>query len=173
MIHTLDRETYAIIGAALQVHATLGYGFLEKVYQAAFAHELMLRSIPYEREKRLTVYYKGTPLGDDYAVDFYCYGSILVELKALKRLSKVEEAQVVHYLRATRCNRALLINFGDVHLQVRRFVDGFVEAISPASYAVAGNDVCFESGRQPAPNRLQSAESAVPMTMCEVNCGKD
>ena len=173
MIHVLDKETYAIIGAALQVHATLGYGFLEKVYQAAFEQELMLRSIPYEREKQLTVYYKGKPLGDDYAVDFFCYGSILVELKALKRLSKVEEAQVIHYLRATRCDRALLINFGDVHLQVKRFVDGFVEEIGPASYAAAGGDMYSESGRQPAPNRLQSAESAVPMTTCEVSRGKN
>lgn len=173
MIHALDRETYAIIGAALQVHATLGYGFLEKVYQAAFEQELKLRSIPYEREKRLTVYYKGMPLGDDYAVDFFCYGSILVELKALKRLSKVEEAQVVHYLRATHSKRALLINFGDIHLQVRRFVDGFVEEITPAFYAPTNRRVYPESGRQPAPNRLQSAKSAVPVTKCEVTHGQD
>jgi GxxExxY protein len=117
-----DPETYAIIGAAMEVHAVLGNGFLEAVYQDALAMEFKARSIPYDREQAIPVFYKGQKLGTPYRADFVCYGSVIVELKALKALSAVESAQVLHYLKATGFERALLINFGTSRLDYKRFV---------------------------------------------------
>ena len=117
-----DPETYAIIGAAMAVHSELGSGFLEAVYQEALELELQSRTIPYMREKELSVYYGGKKLRTFYKADFICYGSVIVELKALSELSGREYAQVLNYLKASGLNRALLINFGSPHLQYKRFV---------------------------------------------------
>lgn len=117
-----DPQTYAIIGAAMEVHRQLGRGFLEVVYQEANAVEYMDRGIPFEREVLLVVKYKGIALNCHYKVDFICYGEVLVELKALDRLTTREEAQVINYLKATGLSRALLINFGAPSLEYRRLV---------------------------------------------------
>jgi len=117
-----DRQTYAIIGAAMEVHRVLGMGFLEPAYQAAFELELGHLGIPFGREVELPVNYKGEPLGLSYRADFVCYGDVLVELKALDRLTRREEAQIVHYLVASNLSRGLLINFGAETLQFKRFV---------------------------------------------------
>ena len=124
-----DKETYAIIGAAMRVHGALGFGFLEKVYQDALEVELRLSKIPYEREKPLDILYRGIRLGEHYYADFLCYGDVIVELKALKKLNKLEESQVLHYLRASRLTRALLINFGQPSLQVVRFANGYKQTL--------------------------------------------
>ncbi len=131
-----DNETYAIIGAAQRVHAALRYGFYERIYQDALEVEFQASDIPYEREKAVEVFYRQKQLGAPYFVDFLCYGDILVELKAIKRLSKVEEAQVLHYLRATQKTRALLFNFGANHLEVRRYLNGtFTPSFSVRQHA--------------------------------------
>jgi len=122
MLETKDPQTYTIIGAAMEVHTQLGHGFLEGVYQAALAIEFAMCSIPFEREVEIPVSYKGDLLPCRYRADFVCFGDVIVEVKALKALSGVEEAQVLNYLKATRCRRALLINFGAPSLQTRRFV---------------------------------------------------
>jgi GxxExxY protein len=101
-----DPETYAIIGTAMEVHRELRNGFVEPTYQDAFAVELTLRKIPFEREKRLNVYYKGGILPSTYNADFVCFGSLLVECKAIPAIGPVEEAQVLNYLRITRLTRA-------------------------------------------------------------------
>lgn len=124
-----DKETYAIIGAAMRVHGTLGFGFLEKVYQDALEVELRHTKIPYEREKPIDILYRGIRLGEHYYADFLCYGDVIVELKALKKLNKLEESQVLHYLRASRLTRALLINFGQPSLQVVRFANGYKQTL--------------------------------------------
>jgi GxxExxY protein len=77
-----DPQTFAIIGAAMEVHRELGNGFLEGVYQDAFQHELQARNIEFAREYAVPVTYKGIPLTTPYRADFVCFGSILVELKA-------------------------------------------------------------------------------------------
>ena len=120
-----DDQTFTIIGAALRVHKTLGYGFLEKVYQDALEVEFRHTKIPYEREKAIAIYYRNIRLGEQYYADFLCYGDVIVELKAIRKLNKLEEAQVLHYLRATNCTRALLLNFGQPSLQIIRFVNGY------------------------------------------------
>lgn len=122
-----DPQTYAIIGAAFEVHNQLGSGFLEVVYQEALAQEFNLRGIPYNREQPIPITYKGELLATVYRADFVCFNEILVELKALKTLSVFEETQVIHYLKATGLKRALLLNFGTPKLFHRRFVQNYTE----------------------------------------------
>lgn len=121
-LHGRDAETYAIIGAAMEVHRTLGSEFLEPAYQAALEVEFGLRRIPCVREVGIPIHYKGVSLGVNYRVDFLCFDSILVELKSLERLTKRETSQVVHYLAASRIPVGLLLNVGAPRLQYRRFV---------------------------------------------------
>ena len=117
-----DTRTYAIIGAAMEVHSQLGCGFLEPVYQEAMAIELAIRSIPFKSQHECPINYKGRRLATYYKPDFICFDEIVVELKALGRLSSVEESQVINYLKVTRFHTGLLINFGSRSLEQRRFV---------------------------------------------------
>jgi len=117
-----DPRTYAIIGAAIEVHRHLGCGFLESVYQEALAIELGLREIPFRREVKLPVSYKGQVLVTSFCADFICFESLMVELKALAHMSGSEEAQLINYLKATRYKVGLLLNFGTRSLEHRRFV---------------------------------------------------
>jgi len=117
-----DPQTYAIIGAAMEVHRELGHGFLEAVYQEAMAVELTARKIPFHRETPLQVRYKNQPLACAYRADFICFGEILVELKAIERLGDAEKSQVINYLHATKFTRALLFNFGSSSLEHQRMV---------------------------------------------------
>jgi len=118
-----DAETYGIIGAAMRVHRQLGPGFLEAVYQEALEIEFQESDIPYRREAGLQVHYRGRVLGTHYRVDFVCHDSVIVELKAVRTVSQVEEAQVLHYLRGTRLARGILLNFANLRLEYRRFIN--------------------------------------------------
>ncbi len=117
-----DPQTHAIIGAAMEVHRHLGCGFLEAVYQEAFQRELQERSIPFKREVQIPIFYKGSLLKAEYRADFICFDSVIVELKALQKLTGVEEAQVINYLKATRHGIGLLLNFGAKSLEYRRLI---------------------------------------------------
>jgi GxxExxY protein len=108
----LHEETSGkVIGAAIEVHKVLGCGFLEAVYEEALAREMRLRGIQFDRQKPLEVTYKGEPI-KEYICDFLVEGKILVELKAMRRLSEVEEAQILNYLKASSVRVGLLFNFG-------------------------------------------------------------
>ena len=117
-----DPQTYAIIGAAMEVHQQLGCGFLERVYQEALAMEFELRNISYQCEVELPIFYKRERLQTTYRADFICYENVVVELKALSRLSGLEESQILNYLKATGIEIGLLLNFGTRSLQYKRFI---------------------------------------------------
>lgn len=118
-----DPQTYAIIGAAMEVHRVLGNGFLEAVYHEAMAIELREKCIPFEPEVSLPIMYKDTTLSCLYKADFVCFGNIIVELKSLRAISDIECAQVLNYLKATGYSRALILNFGTPRLGYQRFVN--------------------------------------------------
>jgi GxxExxY protein len=119
----LEDEVYAIMGAAMEVYYKVGTGFLEPVYQEMLAIEMNGRGIPYEAEKELVLEYKGVTLKKTYRADFICYGQILVEIKALNRLSNIEIAQILNYMKITQMRVGLLINFGArPKLEWKRFV---------------------------------------------------
>ena len=118
--------TGKIINACIEVHNELGNGFLEPVYQEALAEEFTSQGIPFEREKLLPIMYKGKILQKEYFADFVCYGSIIVELKAVAALSKAHKAQVLNYLNAAKLTIGLLVNFGETSLKwerISRFTD--------------------------------------------------
>jgi len=113
--------SYAIVGAAMEVHRILGPGFLEAVYQAALAHELALRGIRFEQLKKLPVRYKNVLVGN-YEADFVIEDKIILEIKGISRLHPKHEAQAIHYLTATGLRLAILLNFGASSLQHQRIV---------------------------------------------------
>jgi len=113
--------TFAIIGAAMEVHRVLGPGFLESVYEEALAHEFGLRGIPYERQAKLAVRYKEIIAGE-FRADFLVDGKVVVELKAIKALTEGDEAQLLNYLKGTGYRVGLLLNFGAPSLEYKRRV---------------------------------------------------
>lgn len=115
-----QKETYAIRGCLKAVAFELGNGFLEKVYQEALELEFQEAGIPYKREVKLNISYKGKPLQQEYIADFVCYDKIIIELKAVSQLNEVHEAQVFNYLKATGLDLALLVNFGESPLNIKR-----------------------------------------------------
>jgi GxxExxY protein len=122
MTRILYKElSYAVVGAAMEVHRTLGPGFLEAVYQAALAHELSLRNICFEQFRTLPVTYKGVSVGN-FEADFVVEDKIILELKATSALHPKHEAQAINYLTATGLRLAILLNFGADSLQHKRLV---------------------------------------------------
>ena len=106
----------------MEVHKTLGCGFLEPVYQEALAYEFKQQNIPFQKEKVLTINYKDIQLEKKYIADFVCFDSIIVELKALSQLVTEHESQVLNYLKATGFRLGILVNFGEKSLKYKRLV---------------------------------------------------
>ena len=115
-------ESYKIIGACMEVHTTLGCGFLEPVYQEALEIELGKRKIPFVREEILNIFYKDILLKKEYVADFICYDKIIVEAKAINQLQSEHIAQILNYLKITEFKLGLLVNFGTTSLQYKRVV---------------------------------------------------
>ena len=116
-------EVYAINGAMFEVYKTLGTGFLEPVYQESIAVEFTLRGILFEREKPLELFYKDALLEKRYVPDFVCFGQIILELKVLPKLTNIEVAQLINYLKITKMKLGILANFGALpRLEWKRYV---------------------------------------------------
>ena len=117
------RESYdlsgQIIGLAMQVHSTLGPGFLESVYQNALIWELRKSGFRSEAQKPISVHYDGQIVGA-FAADLLVNDSVIVEVKAIQALAKPHEVQLVNYLTATGVNEGLLLNFGAERLDFRK-----------------------------------------------------
>lgn len=106
-----DRLSREIIGAAIEVHRHLGSGLLESAYEAALAHELVLRGLAIRRQVLLPVNYKGIPLDDGYRIDVFVEDCVLVEIKAVAALLPIHEAQLLTYLKFADKRLGLLLNF--------------------------------------------------------------
>ncbi len=118
-----SEETYAIRGAALEVYKEMGNGFDENVYQECMEIALSDRSIEFVAQQKLPLTFKGRVLKHFYQPDLYCFGKIIVELKACSALADVHRAQLLNYLRLTGCKLGLLINFGSSpKIQIERYV---------------------------------------------------
>jgi GxxExxY protein len=114
-----DPETFAILGAAMEVRRQLGCGFLEAIYRNALRIEFGLRNIPFASEPELLVHYK-TRLVGRFRPDFLCHTDVIVEVKALPSLAGADVAQTLNYLRVSTASRALLLNFGPRALDFKR-----------------------------------------------------
>ena len=106
-----DPRTGPIIGAAIEVHCSLGPGLLESAYEECLCHELHLRGLSFERQVSLPVFYKGLQLDCGYQIDLIVVREVVVELKAVERLLPVHEAQLLTYLKISGKHVGLLINF--------------------------------------------------------------
>ena len=113
--------TGKIIGAAMQVHSTLGNGFQEVIYQRALTIEFDKQGISFQRELEMPIFYDGQQIGTR-RVDFLVEHKVMVELKALTKLEEVHFAQTINYLEAYRLEIGLLINFGAKSLEFKRFI---------------------------------------------------
>lgn len=111
--------TGKVIGAAMEVHRHLGNGFQEVVYQRALAFELELQGVYFEREKEMSLTYKGHDIGTR-RVDFFIEEKIMLEIKAVIQPEDVHLAQAINYLEAYNMEIGLLINFGSPSLQFKR-----------------------------------------------------
>ena len=122
----LNQITERIIGCAYKVSNTLGSGFLEKVYENAFAYEMTKAGLKVSQQCPIQVKYEGTPVGD-YIADLLVEDCVLVELKTVKQIDDSHLAQCMNYLRATGLNICLLFNFANRHLEFKRIVHNLIE----------------------------------------------
>lgn len=120
----INKITETIIGCAYRVHQTLGHGFLEKVYENALRIELQEAGLQVQQQVPIQVWYHGHPVGE-YFADLLVEGRVIVEIKAVRELTKEHEVQLVHYLTATGIEDGLLINFGP-SVQVKRKFRTFI-----------------------------------------------
>lgn len=131
--HPSNRMTFAIVGAAMAVHRELGGGFLEAVYQEALGVEFGIRGIPFDRELEFPIHYNGQQLRSRYRADLVCFGAVIVEVKAIRRLAALSDAQVINYLKASGLRVGLLFNFASDTLSYRRFLLDHPRTTGPRS----------------------------------------
>lgn len=132
-----DPLTEVIIGAAIEVHRSLGPGLLESAYEVCLCDELRTRKVPFEQQVAVPVVYKGRRLDCGYRLDLLVDRQVIVEIKAIEALDKIHEAQLLTYLRLTKLSRGLLINFNVPVLKdgIRRRVLSHIDA--PSAYSAS------------------------------------
>ncbi len=114
--------TYKIIGASMEVHKTLGQGFLEAVYEEALGYEFEEQCLHFENQKELEICYKGRTLKKKYKADYIVENKIVVEIKATSSLTSETESQMLNYLKATGFKLGVLLNFGADSLEWKRII---------------------------------------------------
>ena len=117
-----EKETYKIIGICMEVHKNLGPGLLEIVYKDALEIEFKENNIPFEREKEYSIEYKGKILPHKFYADFIINEDIVLEIKAIKEFSSEHIAQILNYIKLSRSELGLLINFQTKSLQYKRYI---------------------------------------------------
>jgi GxxExxY protein len=115
-------EVYAIMGAAFETHKILGSGFLEPIYQEAFEYELIKRQIPFVSQPCLQIKYKDLTLSKTFKADLVAYEKIIIEVKAIEKLSSIDDSQIINYLKATQMQLGIILNFGSPKLEWRQRV---------------------------------------------------
>ena len=118
----LRGETDIIIGLGIEIHKTLGFGFLEIVYKDAFEYELKSRVIQYEREKEFKIKYKQIILSHKFYADFVVMDKVILEIKAKDGIADEDYAQTINYLKCSGCKVGLILNFGRMKLDIKRVV---------------------------------------------------
>ena len=118
---TYNDLSYKIIGIAMEIHKTLGPGFLENTYQKAYEAELKSQKIPFQFQKRVKIFYKDNELGFQ-VLDLVVDDKIIVELKSVSQLLPVHKYQLLSYLKATKYELGLLINFAEKSLACKRVI---------------------------------------------------
>jgi GxxExxY protein len=121
----INKLSSKIIGAAIEVHKALGPGLLESAYEECLCHELSLRGVSFERQKNLSVEYKGKKLDCGYRLDIIVENIIILELKSCEKIEPIHKAQLLTYLKLSGLNLGLLLNF---HVPVMR--DGIVRIVN-------------------------------------------
>ncbi len=121
-IYPLHEESYKIIGICMEVHRILGRGFLEVVYKDALEIEFRQNDIPYQREKKFEISYKGHQLHRSYNADFVVFDKILLEIKAQNGIIGEHYKWVTNYLAVTKLPLGLLVNFGEKSLISKRII---------------------------------------------------
>lgn len=114
-----EETTRRVIGCSFRVHNTLGFGFLESVYEKSLLIELAKEGIRAESQRPVSVYYDDQKVGI-FFVDILVEGQIVVELKSVRQLAPAHEVQLVNYLTATKLDIGLLLNFGPSKVEVKR-----------------------------------------------------
>jgi GxxExxY protein len=118
----LEEESYSIIGKCMEVHRTLGPGFLEIVYKDALEFEFSQAGIPFERERRYDVHYKGIILPHYFCADFVIFDQVILEVKCAGGIANEFIAQALNYLKVSGHSLALIVNFGEIKLKYKRVV---------------------------------------------------
>ena len=120
--YPLQKECYQIIGVCMEVHRILGKGLLEIVYKDAIEYEFNSLKIPYEREKKYEVEYKGIILPHHFFADFVVFDNIILEIKAQKGIVEEHYSWVINYLAISECPVGLIVNFGEKSLITKRII---------------------------------------------------
>lgn len=124
-----DPRTHAIIGAAMEVHRIIGPGHLEAVYHECLEIEFRMRNIPFISKPKLEIFYKEEKLKKFYVPDFMVYKDIVLEIKSERTLTRVDEARIINSLKISRHEIGLLINFGEISLNYRRYINSIKKSV--------------------------------------------
>ena len=129
-----------IIGSSIDVHKALGPGLLESAYEACLAYELRQRGFKVEQQKELPLQYREVQLDCGYRLDMLVENCVIVEVKAIDALLPIHQAQLMSYLRLTKCRLGLIINFNVTQLTrgIKRVVNDFPDSAISANSAVGG-----------------------------------